>query len=262
MMVLPVGYLGRLPKPRQRGLTCVIDPGLGHAAFADVIESHGEHIDFVKFGWGTAVITKRLQDKLAVLSAHGIGFWFGGTLFEIAHAQGQFSRYVAWARRLGVRHIEISDGTIDLPHRDKIRIIRDLSKEFWVVSEVGKKSASIRPDASEWADMVAGEIAAGARWVILEGRESGTAGMFSETGTVRDYLIDDILQMGVPPDRLFFEAPRKSQQAWFISRLGADVNFANIAAPDVIGLETLRRGLRSDTAQLAIGQFQRQGKVG
>jgi phosphosulfolactate synthase len=261
-MVLPVGYLGRLPKPRQKGLTCVIDPGLGHAAFADVIESHSEHIDFVKFGWGTAVVTKRLQDKLAVLSAHGIGFWFGGTLFEIAYAQGQFSRYLAWALRLGARHIEISDGTIDLPHRDKTRIIRELSGEFCVVSEVGKKSPAIQPDASEWADMIAGELAAGARWVILEGREAGTAGMFSEAGAVRDHLIDDILAMGVPPDRLFFEAPRQSQQAWFISRLGADANFANIAAGDVIGLETLRRGLRGDTAQLAIGQIQRQGRAG
>src|SRR5215216_6588134 len=138
-MVLPFGHLGRLPKPRQRGLTCVIDPGLGHAAFADMITSHSEHIDFLKFGWGTAVVTKRLQDKLALLSAHGIGFWLGGTLFEISHAQGQFLRYVDWARRLGARHIEISDGTIELPHRDKLRIIRELSGEFCVVSEVGKK---------------------------------------------------------------------------------------------------------------------------
>ena len=261
MMVPPVGYLGRLPKPRQLGLTCVIDPGLGHGAFADMIESHSEHIDILKFGWGTAVVTKRLQDKLALLAAHGIGFWFGGTLFEIAYAQGQFSRYLAWARRLGARHIEISDGTIELPHRDKLRIIRELAGEFCVVSEVGKKSASIEPDASEWADMIAGELAAGARWVILEGREAGTAGMFSETGAVRDYLIDDILHMGVPPDRLFFEAPRPSQQAWFISKLGADANFANIAAGDVIGLETLRLGLRSDTAQLAIGQSERLRKA-
>jgi phosphosulfolactate synthase len=235
----------------------MIDPGLSRDVFTDIIRSHHRYIDFVKFGWGSGLLTEAIRDKIAVLREHDVDFWCGGTLFEIAYAQGVLSQYTDWLARLGARHIEISDGTIVIPHKEKVRLIRELSCNFKVLSEVGKKAASVQPVTSEWISMVRDELDAGACWVILEGREAGTSGVFSASGAVRDNLIHDILASGVDVDKLFFEAPHKSQQTWFISHIGPELNFANIASDDIIGLETLRRGLRSDTAMLMMNELER-----
>lgn len=242
-----LGDQTRPAKPRRSGLTAIIDPGLPLGAFADIIQSHQAWIDAVKFGWGSALVTARVADKIAFLKRLGIPFWFGGTLFERAYAEGRIEEFVDFVGNHGAPYIEISDGTISLPLREKLRLIRRLSDEFLVLSEIGKKDSDIEPDADEWTHAIWSELEAGARWVILEGRESGTAGLYHRSGAVRTGLIDALLGTSLELDDIFFEAPRNEHQAHFIRTLGAAVNLSNIAAADVIGLETLRRGLRSDT---------------
>lgn len=242
-----LGDQTRPAKPRRSGLTSVIDPGLPVGAFADIIQSHHAWIDSVKFGWGSALVTAQVADKIAVLKHQHIPFWFGGTLFERAYAEGRVEEFIDFVGNHGAPYVEISDGTIKLPLIEKLRLIRRLSQDFLVLSEIGKKDSDIEPDADAWMHAIWSELEAGARWVILEGRESGTAGLYYRSGAVRTGLIDALLGTSLELDDIFFEAPRKDHQAFFIRTLGAGVNLSNIAAADVIGLETLRRGLRSDT---------------
>ena len=234
-------------KPRKTGLTSIIDPGLPVAAFADLIQSHHLWIDSVKFGWATALVTPRLDQKIAVLERYAIPFWFGGTLFERAYAERRLADFVAFVSEHRAPYVEISDGTINLPAPEKLKLIRQLSHDFLVLSEIGKKAGEIEPEPGVWCRAIWTELEAGARWVVLEGREGGNAGLYEPSGTPRLSLIEEILKTSLSLNDLVFEAPQKHQQAFFINRIGPDVNLANIAAGDVIGLETLRRGLRSDT---------------
>ena len=239
----------RAAKPRRTGLTMVIDGGIGVAHFADVVTSAAEYIDFVKFGWGTAVVTSRLQAKIDVLTANEIGFYFGGTLFEKYVLQGRFDDFRKFCDAWSSRHVEVSNGTIPLSNSEKASYIRKLAGDFTVVSEVGYKD----PGRSEqlppriWAEYIAEDLAAGASLVTLEARESGRSGICRPDGALRFGLVEDVLASGVGQDRLLFEAPSTSLQAYFVTRLGPDVNLGNVPAPGVIGLETLRLGLRADT---------------
>ena len=239
----------RAAKPRRTGLTMVIDGGIGVAHFADVVTSAAEYIDFVKFGWGTAVVTSRLQAKIDVLTANEIGFYFGGTLFEKYVLQGRFDDFRKFCDAWSSRHVEVSNGTIPLSNSEKASYIRKLAGDFTVVSEVGYKD----PGRSEqlppriWAEYIAEDLAAGASLVTLEARESGRSGICRPDGALRFGLVEDVLASGVGQDRLLFEAPSTSLQAYFVTRLGPDVNLGNVPASGVIGLETLRLGLRADT---------------
>ena len=239
----------RAAKPRRTGLTMVIDGGIGVAHFADVVTSAAEYIDFVKFGWGTAVVTSRLQAKIDVLTANEIGFYFGGTLFEKYVLQGRFDDFRKFCDAWSSRHVEVSNGTIPLSNSEKASYIRKLTGEFTVISEVGYKD----PGRSEqlppriWAEYIAEDLAAGASLVTLEARESGRSGICRPDGALRFGLVEDVLASGVGQDRLLFEAPSTSLQAYFVTRLGPDVNLGNVPASGVIGLETLRLGLRADT---------------
>lgn len=239
----------RAAKPRARGLTVMIDPGLPPGYFQDIIEGAGSLVDLVKFGWGTSVVSDTLERKIACLRASGIDYYFGGTLFEKFHAQGQDEAYVAYCQRYGCRHVEISNGTIALSNHEKARIITRFAREFEVLSEVGYKDSdrSLKMPPAEWIAYIREDLEAGARRVITEGRESGASGVFRSDGEPRFGLIEEILTSDLDTERIIFEAPRKDQQAYFIRRMGADVNLANIAPADLIGLETLRLGLRSDT---------------
>jgi phosphosulfolactate synthase len=242
----------RSAKPRQEGITHVIDRGLSIAEVDGLVEVAGDSVDIVKLGWGTAIATANLQRKLERYREHGIPVVLGGTLTELAIAQGRLEELIAWVGELELAHFEISDGTITLDHDRKLELIRRLAQDFTVLSEVGSKddTGAITPPY-RWVEQMRKELEAGAWKVIAEGREAGTAGIFRPTGEVREGLIDEIVH-DIDPRRIMFDAPRKHQQVWFVRRFGSEVNLGNIAPGDVLALETLRLGLRSDT--LGIGR--------
>lgn len=236
----------RESKPREEGLTHVLDSGLSLVEVEGLLQIAGPMVDIVKLGWGTSYVTDMLEDKIALYREHSIPVVIGGTLGEVALLQGKFDDLVAWIKELGLTHIEISDGAIDVPRQKKLGLIEQLSSQLTVLSEVGSKDPGALVAPFRWVQEIREELAAGAQRVILEARESGTAGVFRPNGEVRMGLIEEI-EHDIDVNSLVFEAPRKSQQTWFINRFGSDVNLGNIAPRDVIGLETLRLGLRADT---------------
>ncbi len=237
----------RAKKPRLNGRTNILDKGLGLAALSDLLDSTSGIIDLAKLGWGTALVTDNVIAKIQIYQDHGVDVCLGGTLFELYYLQGRVDAYIDLVRSLGLTHVEVSDGTVAIEASEKQRIIRDLSTDFVVLSEVGSKDADAIVSPARWLKAINGEIEAGAAYVILEGRESGTAGMYRQSGEIRMGLIDEIIEAGVPKDLLIFEAPKKAQQVWLLKHLGTDINLANIPPEEVIPLETLRLGLRGDT---------------
>jgi phosphosulfolactate synthase len=237
----------RSAKPRQQGITHVIDRGLSVAEVDGLIEVAGNSVDLVKLGWGTAIASGNLDAKLARYREHGIPVVLGGSLTELAIAQDRLEQLIAWVRQLGLGHFEISDGTIALEHEHKLELIARLARDFTVLSEVGSKddTGAITPPYL-WVEQMREELDAGAWKVIAEGRETGTAGIFRPDGEVREGLIDEIVHE-IDPGSILFDAPRKDQQVWFVRRFGPDVNLGNIPVGEVLALETLRLGLRSDT---------------
>jgi phosphosulfolactate synthase len=236
----------RSPKPRDRGLTHVLDKGLSCAEVDGLMEVAGDAVDIVKLGWGTALVTGNLNPKLARYAAHDVPVVLGGTLTEIALRDGRLEGLIAWCKELGIAHVEVSDGTIALDSDRKREIVARLAQDFTVFSEVGSKDDQQIMAPYRWVEEIEAELAAGAWKVIAEARESGTAGIFRPDGEVRMGLIDEIVH-AIDPGSLIFEAPRKEQQVWFLKRFGLEVNLGNIAPADVLSLETLRLGLRSDT---------------
>src|SRR6202050_5139696 len=216
----------RSAKPRQRGITHVLDRGLSVAAVDGLIEVAGGSVDLVKLGWGTALRTQNLEPKLARYREHGIPVVLGGTLTELAIAQYRIEPLVAWVHELGLQHIEISDGTIALDRGQKLALIERLSREFTVLSEVGSKDDTDIMAPYVWVEQIQEELEAGAWKVILEARESGTVGLYRHDGEPRMGLIDEIVH-AIEPDKLLFEAPQKDQQVWLLPRLGEDVNTRN-----------------------------------
>jgi phosphosulfolactate synthase len=231
-------------EPRRGGLTHVIDKGLGPRAWEDVLDTSGAYIDVVKLGWGTAYVTPNLKRKLEVLREKPVVI--GGTFFEVVYAKGKLDEYKAWLHDLGLTHVELSDGTVDIPRERKLELIADFAREFTVLSEVGSKDSSVEYSAGEWTTWLREELDAGAWKVITEAREGGSSGIFTKGGEMRTGLVDEIAN-AVPLDDLIFEAPTKAAQAWFVKAYGAEVNLGNIPPDEVIPLETLRRGLRGDT---------------
>jgi phosphosulfolactate synthase len=229
---------------RNGGLTHVIDKGLGPRGWEDVLATSGSHIDIVKLGWGTAYVTDNLRQKLDVL--RGKPVVLGGTFFEVVYAKGRLDEYKRWLSDLGLTHVEISDGTIEIPRDRKLGLIAEFSREFTVLSEVGSKDSSVEYTADEWAQWLREELEAGAWKVITEAREGGTAGIFDAGGGMRTELIGEIAD-AVGIDDIVFEAPTKAAQAWFVKQFGPEVNLGNIPPDEVIPLETLRLGLRGDT---------------
>jgi phosphosulfolactate synthase len=220
-------------------------------SLADVdglLEIAGEIVDVVKLGWGTALVSANLEPKLARFADHGIPVVLGGTLTEIAIRQRRVDGLIAWLRELGLTHVEVSDGTIALEAEVKRDLIRSLSKEFTVFAEVGSKDTDFIMAPYVWVEQIERDLEAGAWKVIAEARESGTAGIYRATGEVRTGLIDEIAH-AIDPERLIFEAPLREQQVWLLKRFGTECNLGNIAPADVVSLETLRLGLRSDTVE-------------
>jgi phosphosulfolactate synthase len=238
----------RSPKPRDRGLTHVLDKGLSCAEVDGLMEVAGDAVDIVKLGWGTALVTGNLPAKLERYRHHEIPVVLGGTLTEIALRDGRLDGLVAWCKELGIAHVEVSDGTIALDSERKREIVARLARDFTVFSEVGSKDDERIMAPYRWVEEIEAELAAGAWKVIAEARESGTAGIFRPDGEVRMGLIDEIAH-AIDPAHMIFEAPQRAQQVWFIRRFGSEVNLGNIAPDDVLSLETLRLGLRSDTME-------------
>ena len=230
--------------PRPGGLTHVIDKGLGPRAWEDVLETSGEYIDIVKLGWGTAFVTPNLRAKLDVL--RGKPVVIGGTFFEVVVTQDKIEEYKRWLGALGLTHVEISDGVIELPRERKLELIAGFARDFTVLSEVGSKDSEVEFTSEEWTQWLREELDAGAWKVITEAREGASSGTFTGQGEMRTELLGEIAgEVGV--DDVVFEAPTKAAQAWFIKQFGPAVNLGNIAPDEVIPLETLRRGLRGDT---------------
>jgi phosphosulfolactate synthase len=237
----------RPPKPRTTGRTHAIDKGAGPAAVADLLAVAADHLDMVKLGWGTAVVTAGLEEKIATYRRHDVDICLGGTLWELHHLQGRLDEYAAWMKGLGLTTMEISDGALALDPAEKADLISRFAGDFTVLSEVGSKDADAIVTPAEWVAAIRRELGAGAAYVILEGRESGSAGMYRPSGEIRMGLIGEIIDAGIDVDRLVFEAPQKAQQVWLLERVGPDINLANIALDEVVSVETLRLGLRADT---------------
>src|SRR5437588_5560012 len=228
----------------HHGLTHVLDKGLGPRAWEDILEVAGDHISSVKLGWGTAYVTNNLERKLAVLKGKPVVI--GGTFFEVVYAREKLDEYKRWLNALGIDHVEISDGTVDIPRERKLELIADFAKDFTVLSEVGSKDSEVVFAPYQWVEWLKEEKDAGAWKVITEAREGGTAGIFRKDGDMRTGLIDEIAHELDFHD-IVWEAPTKSSQAWFIKHFGPEVNLGNIPPEEVIPLETLRLGLRGDT---------------
>jgi phosphosulfolactate synthase len=226
------------------GLTHVLDKGLGPRGWEDVLETAGEHIDIVKLGWGTAYVTNNLERKLDVLKDKRVVI--GGTFFEVVYVRGKFDEYKKWLSEIGLTHVEISDGTVEIPRERKLELIADFARDFTVLSEVGSKDSDVVFAPYEWVGWIKEEKDAGAWKVITEARESGTSGIFRADGDMRTGLIQEI-EHSIDFHDLVWEAPTKASQAWFIKHFGPDVNLGNIPPEEVIPLETLRLGLRGDT---------------
>jgi phosphosulfolactate synthase len=229
------------------------------AEIDSLLEVAGHSVDVVKLGWGTALVSANLSEKLARYAARDIPVVLGGTLTELAIRQGRVDGLIAWLRELGLRHVEVSDGTVAIDPATKSELIARLAKEFTVLAEVGSKDVDFIMAPYVWVELIQRDLQAGAWKVIAEARESGTAGIYRATGEVRTGLIDEIAH-AVNPDQLIFEAPRREQQVWLLKRFGSECNLGNIAPDDVLSLETLRLGLRSDTVDtFALGDGSSSG---
>ena len=243
----------RPSKPRQNGLTMVMDKGLSLRQVEDFIEVAGVHTDIVKLGWATSHVTPNLKEKLALYKSAGIPTYFGGTLFEAFIIRDQFADYQRVLDQYGMEFAEVSDGSIEIEHDIKCRYISELAQQVTVISEVGSKDAAKIFAPYKWIKLMQSEIQAGSWKVIAEAREGGNVGIYRGSGEVREGLVDEILTQ-IPNETIIWEAPQKEQQVWFIKLIGTNVNLGNIAPAEVIPLETIRLGLRGDTFDYFLNQ--------
>jgi phosphosulfolactate synthase len=236
----------RSPKPRTHGLTHVIDKGLNLREIEGLFDTAGEYVDVVKLGWGTSYVTGNLEKKIALYRSLDTPVVCGGTLFEAVIVRGKLDDYRRWLVDNRFSHVEVSDGTIDLPRERKLELIAELAEDFVVMSEVGSKDSEVVYAPYQWVEWMREDLEAGAWKVITEGREEGTAGIYRRDGEMRTGLIDEIVH-GIEVGDIVFEAPTKASQAWFVRKFGPEVNLGNIPPEEVIPLETLRLGLRAET---------------
>jgi phosphosulfolactate synthase len=239
----------RTAKPRSCGITHVLDSGLTPEGTRAFLGQAGHLVDIVKVGWGIGYVDPQLSTRVAICAELGCPVSLGGTLLEIAAIQDRVSELRDWALSVGMTHIEVSNGLRALTASRKHALVRELSADFVVLAETGAKEGNYPPTPAEWAEEMTRDLDAGASWVIAEGRESGTVGLYHADQGIREDLVSAILAW-VPPEKVIFEAPGKSQQTWFVRQFGADVNIGNVAPASVLALETLRLGLRADTVSV------------
>ncbi len=239
----------RTAKPRANGITMVMDKGLSVEEAKNFMSSSHPHVDIVKLGFGTAYVTPNLKEKLAVYQSYEIPVYFGGTLFEAFLIRNQFEEYINVCKEFNVKYMEVSDGSISIPHAEKCGYIEKLTKHGIVLSEVGSKDVTHIIPPYKWIELMKAELEAGSTYVIAEAREAGNVGIYRSSGEVREGLVQEILTQ-IPEEKILWEAPQKAQQLYFLELIGCNVNLGNIAPSEVIALETMRIGLRSDTFEL------------
>ncbi|HTS46259.1 MAG TPA: phosphosulfolactate synthase [Puia sp.] len=239
----------REKKPRKKGITMVMDKGLSIDETKNFLSVSHPHVDIVKLGFGTSFVTPNLNEKIEAYKSYNIPVYFGGTLFEAFLVRNQFEDYIAVCKEYGITYIEVSDGSITIPHAEKCGYIEKLTKYATVLSEVGSKDAEHIIPPYKWIELMRSELNAGATYVIAEAREAGNVGIYRGTGEVREGLVQEILTQ-IPQEKILWEAPQKSQQLYFIELLGCNVNLGNIAPNEMIALEAMRLGLRGDTFHL------------
>jgi phosphosulfolactate synthase len=236
-------------KPRQSGITMVMDKGLSIEEAKNFMSIASPHVDIVKLGFGTSFVTPNLEAKLEVYRGYDIPIYFGGTLFEAFLIRNQFDDYMAVCKEYGISYLEVSDGSVDIPHAEKCGYIEKLTKDFTVLSEVGSKDAAHIIPPYKWIELMRAELEAGSTYVIAEAREAGNVGIYRGSGEVREGLVQEILTQ-IPAEKIIWEAPQKAQQLYFIELIGCNVNLGNIAPTEVLPLESMRIGLRGDTFHL------------
>lgn len=239
----------RLIKPRKNGLTMVMDKGLSLQEAKNMMDVGLPHIDVIKLGFGTSYVTPNLSQKIELYKSHGLPVYFGGTLFEAFLIRNQFEDYISVCRDYSIDWMEVSDGSITIPHAEKCGYIEKLTKHGTVLSEVGSKDAAHIIPPYKWIELMRAELEAGSSYVIAEAREAGNVGIYRGSGEVREGLVQEILTQ-IPGERIIWEAPQKAQQLYFLELLGCNVNLGNIAPQEIIALETMRIGLRGDTFEL------------
>ena len=237
----------RTTKPRSTGVTHVLDKGTPVAVIEGLLASAADVVDVVKIGWGIGYVDRSLKSRVAAYQRADIRVCLGGTLLEIAEAQGEVTALARWAAAEGIDTLEVSNGLGWMPDGRQRALVAQLAADFTVLAEAGVKDAAVPVAAAVWAEEMNADLDAGATWVVAEGRESGTVGLYDPDGGIRAAFVEELVG-SVPVGRLIFEAPGKAQQTWFVRRFGADVNLGNIAVDEVVALETLRLGLRADTA--------------
>jgi len=239
----------RIPQPRKSGITMVMDKGLSIEEAKNFLSVARPHVDIIKLGFGTSFVTPNLREKIEVYRSHDLPVYFGGTLFEAFLVRNQFEDYIAVCKDFGITHMEVSDGSITIPHAEKCGYIEKLTRYGVVLSEVGSKDAEHIIPPYKWIELMRAELNAGATYVIAEAREAGNVGIYRGSGEVREGLVQEILTQ-IPEEKILWEAPQKAQQLYFIELIGCNVNLGNIAPQEVIPLETMRLGLRGDTFHL------------
>ena len=245
----------RTQRPRTHGLTMVMDKGLSVGEARHFIDAALPFIDVVKLGFGTSAVTPNLREKIELYQSHDIPVYFGGTLFEAFLVRNQFDDYVRVMEDYGIKHVEVSDGSITIPHAEKCGYIEKLAKQVTVYSEVGSKDATHIMPPYKWIELMRAELEAGSEYVIAEAREAGNVGIYRGSGEVREGLVQEILTQ-IPAEKIMWEAPQKAQQLYFLELLGANVNLGNLAPNEVIPLEAMRIGLRGDTFYLYLDNKQ------
>jgi len=243
----------RTKQPRQNGLTMVMDKGLSYRDAESFISVGGPHTDIVKLGFGTSFVTPNLRAKIELYQQHNIPVYFGGTLFEAFVIRNQFDDYIAMCKDYKIDVIEVSDGSIEIPHTEKCGYIEKISKFAKVFSEVGSKDAAHIIPPYKWIELMSAELSAGASYVIAEAREAGNVGIYRGSGEVREGLVQEILTK-IPAEKILWEAPQKAQQLYFLELIGCNVNLGNIAPSEIIPLEAMRIGLRGDTFDLYLNK--------
>jgi phosphosulfolactate synthase len=249
----------RISKPRNHGITMVMDKGLSIEETKNFLSVAESYVDVVKLGFGTSYVTPNLDKKLQVYREANIPIYFGGTLFEAFLIRGQLEDYIRICINYGVGYMEVSDGSVDIDHKEKCKLIERLTQYGTVLSEVGSKDAAHIIPPYKWIELMQAELNAGARYVIAEAREAGNVGIYRGTGEVREGLVQEILTK-IPSEKILWEAPLKSQQLYFIELIGANVNLGNIAPNEMIALEAMRIGLRGDTFELFLDKNKKEIK--